>query len=65
MTTHPIMPVDRDEVSALRARVKELESRVAELERRWGGAAGGNWPSGVYFENGRAVFGGQGGGGQG
>ena len=47
------------------ARIKELEARVAELERRLSGGAGGYPPSGAYFENGKAMFGGRGGGGQG
>lgn len=58
-------------------RIKELEARVAELERRLSGGAGGTPPptgpaydprpitAYFYFDNGRAMYGGRGGGGQG
>lgn len=53
-------------------RIKELEARVAELEGRLiGGAAAGaagtvySIPDSCYFENGKALYGGRGGGGQG
>ena len=57
-------------------RIKELEARVAELERRLIGATGGygppigsrtvySIPDSCYFDNGKAMFGGRGGGGQG
>lgn len=32
MTTRVVIPVDKNDFDALRARVKELEARVAELE---------------------------------
>lgn len=56
-------------------RIKALEARVAELERRLiGGAAAGaaiaagtvySIPDSCYFENGKALYGGRGDGGQG
>ncbi|MFN8994104.1 MAG: hypothetical protein ACK5X3_10660 [Pseudomonadota bacterium] len=57
-------------------RIKELEARVAELERRLSGVpaappppptgpAYDPRPIGAYFDNGRPMYGGRGGGGQG
>ena len=58
--------------SASAERIKVLEERVAELERRLTGGVGGEpggpndgSRSGHYFDNGKAMFGGRGGGGQG
>lgn len=54
-------------------RIKELEAKVMELEQRLSGGAGGTPPStvsgtvysipdGWYFENGKAIYIGRGGG---
>jgi hypothetical protein len=73
--TEALAEAYRAGAAASEARIKELEARVAELERRLSGGAGGTPPPtgpaydprpiATCFDNGRAMYGGRGGGGQG